>query len=158
MRIGEILTRTPLEEMSYSRKKAEAVITGLEKPINDHLLKLLVVESGEQEHWIAELLEWLDEVAEIRLKPDHRPGSKAFYYRIIFDEPFGGAETENVARRGRRIARQGYAVRQDADLDALADDLRSFHEGFAHACSKGVSTEQIEAMIRSFLKLRGRGL
>jgi hypothetical protein len=30
MRIGEMLTRTPLEEMSYSRKKAEAVITGLE--------------------------------------------------------------------------------------------------------------------------------
>ncbi len=72
MRIGEILTRTPLQEMSYSRKKAESVITGLEKPINDHLLKLLVVETGEYEHWIVELLEWLDEVAEIRLKPDHR--------------------------------------------------------------------------------------
>ena len=52
VRIGEILTRTPLQEMSYSRKKAESVITGLEKPINDHLLKLLVVASGEREHWI----------------------------------------------------------------------------------------------------------
>ena len=43
-------------------QKAKSVITGLEKPINDHLLKLLVVETGEHEHWIVELLEWLDEV------------------------------------------------------------------------------------------------
>ena len=103
MRIGELLTRTPLEEMSYSRKKAEAVITGLEKPVNDHLLKLLVVDPADREHWIAELLEWLDEIAEIRLKPDHRPGPRSFYYRIMFDEPFGGAETENTTRRVRRI-------------------------------------------------------
>jgi hypothetical protein len=150
MRIGEILTRTPLEEMSYSRKKAEAVITGLEKPVNDHLLKLLVVELGEREHWIAELLEWLDEIAEIRLKPDHRPGPRSFYYRIMFDEPFGGAETENITRRVRRIARQGYAVRRDADLENVAESLRSFHEDFAEACAQGVSTEQIESMIRRF--------
>jgi hypothetical protein len=151
MRIGEILTRAPLEEMSYSRKKAEAVITGLEKPVNDHLLKLLVVESSEREHWIVELLEWLDEIAEIRLKPDHRPGLKSFYYRIMFDEPFGGAETENITRRVRRIARQGYAVRQEADLGTMVERLRSFHEVFAEACSRGVSTEQIEAMIRGFV-------
>jgi hypothetical protein len=150
MRIGEILTRTPLDEMSYSRKKAEAVITGLEKPINDYLLKLLVAESNEREHWIAELLEWMDEIAEIRLKPDHRPGPRSFYYRIIFDEPFGGAETENIARRVRRIARQGYTVRQEADLGTMAERLRSFHEAFAELCSRGVSTEQIEAMIRGF--------
>jgi hypothetical protein len=150
MRIGELLTRTPLEEMSYSRKKAEAVITGLEKPVNDHLLKLLVVELGEREHWIAELLEWLDEIAEIRLKPDHRPGPRSFYYRIMFDEPFGGAETENITRRVRRIARQGYAVRRDADLGNVAESLRSFHDDFAEACAQGVSTEQIESMIRKF--------
>jgi hypothetical protein len=151
MRIGEILTRTPLQEMSYSRKKAESVITGLEKPINDHLLKLLVVETGEREHWIVELLEWLDEVAEIRLKPDHRLGPKSFYYRIMFDEPFGGSETENIARRVRRIVRQGYPVREDADLGKVANELRSFHEAFAEACSKGVPTDQIEAMIRSLV-------
>ena len=150
MRIGELLTRTPLEEMSYSRKKADAVITGLEKLVNDHLLKLLVVELGEREHWIAALLEWLDEIAEIRLKPDHRPGPRSFYYRIMFDEPFGGAETENITRRVRRIARQGYAVRGDADLGNVAESLRSFHEDFAEACAQGVSTEQIETMIRRF--------
>jgi len=117
MRIGELLTRTPLEEMSYSRKKAEAVITGLEKPVNDHLLKLLVVDPAD---------------------------------RIMFDEPFGGAETENITRRVRRIARQGYAVRGDADLGNVAESLRSFHEDFAEACAQGVSTEQIETMIRRF--------
>jgi hypothetical protein len=38
------------------------------------VLKLMIVESGECEHWIAELLEWLDEIADVQLKPDHRPG------------------------------------------------------------------------------------
>ena len=66
----------------------------------------------------------------------------------MFDEPFGGAETENIARRVRRIVRQGYPVRQDADLDKVASDLRSFHQAFAEACSNGVPTDQIEAMIR----------
>ncbi len=74
----------PLPGMSCSRKKAEAVITGLEKPINDNLLKLLVVAGGQdREHLTKERLEWLDEVAEIRLKPDNKTGPASFYYRLL---------------------------------------------------------------------------
>jgi hypothetical protein len=94
-------TRTPLQEMSSSGKKAQAVINGPEKPVNDHLPKLFVAGSADREHWIAELLEWINEMTEIRLKPDHR--SKSFCFRIMFDEPFRGAEPENIARRVRRI-------------------------------------------------------
>jgi len=112
MRIDEILATQPLLEMSYSRKKAETVITGLEKPINDHLLRLLVVDDDQVNHWVDELLEWLDEVAEIRLKPDNRPGPASFYYRILFDDPFGGTGTTNIARRIRRLERQGHNVRR----------------------------------------------
>ena len=32
-----------LLEMAYTQKKAERVITGLEKPVNDHLLKLWTI-------------------------------------------------------------------------------------------------------------------
>src|SRR5208283_4948601 len=141
MRIDEILATQPLLEMSYSRKKAETVITGLEKPINDHLLKLLVVDDDQVNHWVDELLEWLDEVAEIRLKHGNRPGPASFYYRILFDEPFGGTGTTNIARRIRRLERQGYNVRRGTDVDMVLGRLRKFHQTFADACSRGIETD-----------------
>jgi hypothetical protein len=151
MRIDDVLAHEPLVEMSYSRRKAEAVITALEKSINDHLLKLMVVETSDYEHWITELLEWLDEVAEIRLKPNNKPAPAAFYFRVLFDEPFGGAEMDNITRRVRRMLRQGYTLRHDVDLDVIAGHLRSFHAEFAEACSKGINTDQIEKMIRRLI-------
>jgi hypothetical protein len=147
MRVHEILSTEPLPVMSYSRKKAESVITGLEKPINDHLLKLLVVEDAQNpEHWTEELLEWLDEVAEIRLKPDNKSGPASFYYRILFDEPFGGTGVVNIARRIRRLERQGYTMR-DAELDIVLQRLRQFHEEFSEACNRGVESDQIAALL-----------
>src|SRR5208283_2843443 len=143
MRINEILADKPLLEMSYSRKKAELVITGLEKPINDHLLKLVVVDNDHAEHWIKELLEWLDEVAEIRLKPDNKPGPAFFYNRILFEEPFGGTGITNVARRIRRLERQGYKLR-NADLDMVLRRLLEFHKQFSEACARGVDADEIE--------------
>jgi hypothetical protein len=150
MRLHEIFSGEPLIEMSYSLKKAETVITGLEKPINDYLLKLLVVDDVHVEHWTKELLEWLDEVAEIRLKPDNRPGPESFYYRILFDEPFGGTGITNVARRVRRLERQGYKL-QDADLDMVLDRLRLFHKSFSEACARGVETDEIETVVAQMM-------
>jgi hypothetical protein len=147
MRVHEILSTEPLPVMSYSRKKAESVITGLEKTINDHLLKLLVVEDDQSpEHWTNELLEWLDEVAEIRLKPENKTGQTSFYYRILFDEPFGGTGVLNVARRIRRLERQGYKVR-DADLDNVLQQLRQFHNRFSEACNRGVEADEIAGLL-----------
>ena len=151
MRIDEMLSTQPRLEMSYSRKKAETVITGLEKPINDHLLKLLVVDDDHVNHCVDELLEWLDEVAEIRLKPDNKPGPASFYYRILFDEPFGGTGTANVARRIRRLERQGYNVRMGTDLDIVVERMRKFHQTFADACSRGIEADQIEPVVNQMM-------
>jgi hypothetical protein len=152
MRIDEMRSSQPLLEMSYSRKKAETVITGLEKPINDHLLKLLVVDDDQNvKHWLAELLEWLDEVAEIRLKPDNRLGPASFYYRILFDEPFGGTGMMNIARRIRRLERQGYTLRQDIDLNVALKCLRKFHQRFSDACARGIEVDQIEPMVNRMI-------
>ena len=139
MRIHELLTAEPLLKMLYSRTKAEAVITGLEKQINDRLLKSLVIDDDHAEHWAKELVERLDEVAEIRLKPDNKTAPASFYYRILFDEPFGGTGTTDVARRIRRLERQGHRVRQDADLDGVLQLLREFHKTFAEHCAGGVA-------------------
>jgi hypothetical protein len=147
MRVHEILSTEPLPEMSYSRKKAESVITGLEKPINDQLLKLLIVEDDQSpEHWTKELLEWLDEVAEIRLKPDNKAAQASFYYRILFDEPFGGTGVVNIARRIRRLERQGYKMR-DADLNIVLQQLRRFHKRFSEACNRGVESDEIAVLL-----------
>ena len=147
MRVHEVLSAKPLPVMSYSRKKAESVITDLEKPINAHLLKLLVVEDDHNpEHWTEELLEWLDEVAEIRLRPDNKAGSASFYYRILFDEPFGGTGVVNIARRIRRLERQGYTIR-DVDLDNVLQRLRQFQKQFSEACNRGVESDEIAALL-----------
>jgi len=147
MRVHEILSAEQLLEMFYSRKKAEAVITNLEKPINDHFLQLLLVEDTPgREHWMKELLESLDEVAEIRLKPDNKTGPAAFYYRILFDEPFGGTDEVNVARRIRRLERQGYTLLDD-DLNNVLQRLQRFHKKFSDACHHGVEADEINAML-----------
>ena len=149
MRIHEILSDKPLFEMSYSRKKAELMVSSLEKPINDHLLKLLVVDDNQnRDHWTNELLEWLDEVAEIRLKSDNKTPPAFFYYRNLYEEPFGGegvGET-NLARRIRRLERQGYALR-DVDLNDVLERLRRFHKQFSEACHRGIEVDEISALL-----------
>jgi hypothetical protein len=154
MLLSEIMSR-PVLEMAYRKEKAEAVITGLEKPINTHLLKLLAVPAGQVRddnlvHWKGELVNWLDEVAEIRLKPDNRPGHPGFYFGILFDEPFGGSEAAGVASRLKRLARGPDAVpiRGDLDPSQVAARLRAFHAAFDAGCAAGRQTiETTEAMV-----------
>jgi len=139
--------------MSFRERKAEAEITGLERPINDHLIKLLAVRLDTlppqtAEHWRRELCSWLDDIADIRLKPHDRPASRDFYYRILFDERFGGVEELNVGRRLYRIARDGYALREAIDAARIAGRLRDFHAAFAAGCAKGeMSPDRVEALV-----------
>jgi len=139
--------------MAYRKRKAEAVITGLERPINDHLIKLLAVRlealpPQTNQHWRRELRSWLFEIADIRLKPQFRTATRNFYYRILFDEPFGGVEVANIGGRLYLIAEDGYPLRPDADPAVLAERLRDFHEKFAAACAKGeMSRDRINALV-----------
>jgi hypothetical protein len=152
MRLDEIL-RQPVAEIAYHKKKAEAVITGLEKPINDHLLELDAAHPGadHREHRKAELIGWLDEVAEIRLRGTKRPAGKAFYFRCLFGEPFGGVEVENVAGRLRRLSLRGYPVRGDIDPAEVAERLRRFHDAFAAGCAEGrMDLDATRALIERF--------
>ncbi len=137
MRLIEILATQPLLEMAYSQKKAESVITGLEKPINDHLLKLWTMPGSEyRDHWLTEVSTWIDEVGEIILKPNGRRPSPAFFYRILFDEPFGGAEIPNITSRLKRLQRQGYTLTTNSSPAELLDRLRQFHKAFSEQAAK----------------------
>ena len=149
MRLTEILAAQALLEMAYSQKKAESVITGLEKPINDHLLKLWTMpESEHSDHWRTEVSTWIDEVGEIVLKPNNRRPAAAFYYRILFDEPFGGAELPNITSRLKRLQRQGYTLTTNSPPAELLDRLRRFHAEFARrAAISPLSDEAVNSLL-----------
>jgi len=150
MRLHEILAVSePLLEMVYSQKKADSIITGLEKPINDHLLKLWTMPDSEyRDHWLMELVNWLEEIGEIILKPDNRRPKAEFYYRILFDEPFGGAEVPNITSRLRRLQRQGYTLTTNLSPTDLLNQLRQFHAEFSRQCAKAqVSEAELKTML-----------
>jgi hypothetical protein len=97
---------------------------------------------------MTEVTNWLDEVGEIILKPDNRRPSARFYFRILFDEPFGGAETTNVASRLRRLQRQGYTLGTTLSVDYFVKRLHVFHAEFAARCHQRPLTEdEIKSLV-----------
>jgi hypothetical protein len=142
----------PLPEMAYGKRKAELIVTGLEDPINVHLIKLLAVADGARAdaHWRHELVTWLTKIARIRLKPSGRPAPAPFYYRILFDEPYGGTELANVgAQLG--LLRRDHALRPDVDAAEIVRRLAAFHAGFARACAAGQLDEAgVTGMVEAF--------
>jgi hypothetical protein len=118
-----------LLEMAYTQKKAERIITGLERPINDHLLKVWTIpNSVDRKYWMNDIIEWIDEIGEIVLRPNNTRPPHIFYYKLLFFEPFGGgAEIPNMLRRLRRLHRRGFSAQIDITPDALVKRLRAFH-------------------------------
>jgi hypothetical protein len=116
-------------QMAYTQKKAERVITGLEKPINDHLLKLWTVsDSSDRDAWIEDLVNWIDEIGEIVLRPNNARPSHTFYYKLLFFESFGGgAGISNILSRLRRLHRFGFPVQIGLSTNDLLVRLQVFH-------------------------------
>ena len=123
MQLHELLDSGVLLEMAYTQKKAERVITGLEKPINDHLLKLWTTsDSFDHRAWTDNLVNWIDEIGEIVLRPTNARPPHIFYYKLLFFEPFGGgAEIPNLLRRLRRLQREGIPGADRHRTGSLAD-------------------------------------
>lgn len=140
-----------LPEMAYSRKKAEAIITGLEFPLNNHLLRLAAVPSGDGSRWKNEPIAWLSQIAAIRLKPEAKPGNRQFYFKNLYDEPFGGVELENLTSRLQLLRLQYGRLAPDVDPADLAARLRSLHTAFAQGCAAGTMTPAaIAALVERF--------
>ena len=150
MQLHSLLASDVMPEMAYTQKKAERVIMGLETPINDHLLKLWTnPEFPDREVWIIDLVNWIDEIAEIVLRPYNSRPPHIFYYKLLFFEPFGGgAEIPNIMRRLRRLHRRGFPVHVDITPEALLNRLRAFHRELSSLCA---SKTMHEDQIRQFL-------
>ena len=151
LQLRDLFDSGVLLEMAYTQKKAERVIAGLEKPINDHLLKLWTIsDPGGREIWTESLINWIDEIGEIVFRPNNARPSHTFYYKILFFEPFGGGSgIPNIMRRLRRLHREGFPAEVDFEPDTLLTRLQAFHRDLSGLyASKTMGDEQI----RSFLE------
>jgi hypothetical protein len=85
--------------MAVPRKKAEQQVSGLEWPINLHLVKLLGLEVPEATRtaWKRELREWCGQIATLRIKPANRTLPAATLMTWLHDERFEGSEVQNVS-------------------------------------------------------------
>ncbi len=150
MQLLNMLDSDGLREMAFTQKKAERVITTLERPINDNLLRLWA--SPQHPHhvkWVDELVELIDEVSEIVLRPNNARPSHIFYYKLLFFEPFGGGSAvPNILRRLRRLHRHGCPIQIDATPEELVQRLQAFHRDLAGLCA---SRTLEEYQIRTFL-------
>jgi hypothetical protein len=150
MELLDLLGSDVLREMAYTQKKAERVITSLERPINDNLLKLWT--SPRHQHhmpWIEDLVELIDEVSEIVLRPTNARPPHIFYYKLLFFEPFGGGSAvSNILRRLRRLHRHGCPIQVDATPEELVQRLQAFHRDLASLCAAKAMGEH---QIRTFL-------
>jgi hypothetical protein len=150
MQLHELLGSDVLLEMAYTQKKAERIITSLERPINDNLLKLWTnPDSVDQERWRNELVNWIDEIAEIVIRPGNTRPPHIFFYKLLFFEPFGGgAEIPNILRRLRRLHREGLHVPPSVTPDILLTRLRTFHRDLSSLCAaKLLRTDQIRIFL-----------
>jgi hypothetical protein len=137
MQLRDLIDSDVLLEMAYTQRKAERVITALEKPINDTLLKLWTdPASRNRDAWLDDLINWIDEISEIVLKPGNTRPSHIFYYKLLFFEPFGGgAEVPNILRRLRRLHRNGCFVGNEIAPEGLVKRLQTFHRDLASLCA-----------------------
>ncbi|WP_428489171.1 hypothetical protein [Rhodopila sp.] len=151
MELHDLVASDVLPEMAYTQKKAERILTALEKPMNDHLLRLWTMPgSADRELWIRDLINWIDEIAEIVLRPANTRPPHIFYYKLLFFEPFGGgAGTANILRRLRRLHRQGFPVQIDVTADVLLTRLQAFHRDLSGLCASKIMGED---QIRGFLR------
>jgi hypothetical protein len=136
--------------MAYTQKKAERVITGLEGPLNDTLLKIwLDPGSSYNNAWVEDVINWIDEISAIVLRPANSRPPHIFYYKLLFFEPFGGgAEVPNMLRRLRRLHRQGFSIQMDVMPNDLIKRLQAFHRDLAGLCAAKTMNER---QIRTFL-------
>lgn len=150
MQLLSLLDSEVLREMAYTQKKAERVITTLERPLNDNLLRLwTTAERKHHEPWIEDLVDLIDEVSEIVLRPANSRPSHIFYYKLLFFEPFGGGSAvPNILRRLRRLHRHGCRIQVDATPEELVQRLQAFHRDLASLCASKILGEH---QIRAFL-------
>ena len=107
-----------LIEMAVPRKKAEQQVSGLEWPMDQHLVKLLGLDAPDVTRavWKRELREWCGQIATLRIKPANRTLPFATLMTRLHDERFEGSEIQNVSAM---LALQTELARNDASPEVV---------------------------------------
>ncbi len=126
-------------EMAYPKRYVEHIITGLEDPLNQHLVKLIGFDFAPElrEHLRQECEAWLDKIQRLRMKPNNRTGSIKFYYDLLYDYPFGGVEVQNMRSVMDFVTRRYPGVRATRTPEQLVEWLRTFHTILAERLHAG---------------------
>lgn len=134
-------------EMAFTRKKAEQIVTGLERPLNRHLVKLLALQASEETRtaWKREVKRWLREIAALRLKPAVTRLKASDLYTWLYDEPFGGVEELNTRFLIQDSVEEGFEAHAEAAQTAAR--LKALHEALSVRLAAGdPAVELVEGM------------
>ena len=128
-----------ISEMAYPKRYVEQIITGLADPLNEHLIKLIGFEFSPElrQHFRQELDTSFDKIQRLRMKPNNRTGTPKFYYDLLFDYPFGGAEVRNTRSIMSLISRHYQGIQPAKTPEEVAEWLADFHSALAQRLSAG---------------------
>lgn len=128
-------------EMAYPKWYVENIITGLEDPLNQHLVKLVGFDFAPElrEHFRQECEAWLDKIQRLRMKPNNRTGPVKFYYDLLYDYPFGGVEVQNMRSVMDFVTRRYPGVQATKTPEEIIEWLRAFHAILAQRLHVGQS-------------------
>ena len=77
------------------------------------------------------------------MRPDHYPAPNSFYFRLLFEEPYGTAAEANVTCCLRRIGRH-FHMNYFVEVENVVARLREFHRAFADLASSGLNLADLE--------------
>jgi len=128
-------------EMAYPKRYVEHIITGLEDPLNQHLIKLVGFDFAPElrEHFRQECEASLDKIQRLRMKPNNQTGPVKFYYDLLYDYPFGGVEVQNMRSVMDFVTRRYPGVRATKTPEEIIEWLQRFHTTLAARLHGGQS-------------------
>ena len=91
-------------EMAFDKKTIKSKIRGLETPLNQHILKILLFkDSLNQKKHIASIDNWFNQIQHLSYKQGSGKLSQKEYFTLLYDEPFGGLDIRLLDKYIRRV-------------------------------------------------------
>lgn len=137
MKIWEIVTR--LEEMAFRRKAIVDKLHGLQGPIIDHALKIIVYPDAQDvPHWKRELAAWGNDLAGMFLRTLRGPRPMGFEmaWHGLYQEPFEGHEMASLKFQIERLQHE-YQRPITKNPAQIMTELTAFLRSLSQAIGQG---------------------
>lgn len=87
----EWIAEQTITEMAFNKRKLEDKISGLEGPLNLHLIKVLKFKDEDNylKHW-KDIQNWIDDIQDWDYNSSGRKFTQKQYYNLLFVEPVTG--------------------------------------------------------------------